>query len=488
MDNQNQFIPPQMTPSQPVTIPPQTIIPQKPKMKLWKKILLSVIVSIVVLAALLYVAFINLPRILTMLYPNDAVLIDNSNLLLQKVNVPDADNGFFDLDKITKEMVKIPTPEENPVFDSIYMEKTKLKDWDIKTVDKVLKDNEQALSLFDSASKKNYIQIPQFSDPAKVTMDTLLPSLNTWRTVARLQAIKAKSLLLKGKPDEVLIEASKLNKVGHDIISGQGPFIGMLVGLAIDNSGSKTIIEILSNGILNKKTLENTISLIRNSSDHLEGYRNAYRYEYTNIIKAIDTINSGLDLEIQKQLENMGFGSKEARYVKYGYYYKPNQTKNFFTNVAKLQVSTIGSACEVKDDYSQLESIKKEISDGGLYFYSKMLFTENAIGKLLYMVNSATLSSAITRQCQSNFLLGVAQIQLAMKQYKLEHKTLPATLNDLVPKYLSSIPLDPFDHKPIRYSAEKKILYSVGLKQKDLGGSVGDDFTKMDNPTIKIEF
>ena len=65
---------------------------------------------------------------------------------------------------------------------------------------------------------------------------------------------------------------------------------------------------------------------------------------------------------------------------------------------------------------------------------------------------------------------------------------MPATLDALVPQYLDSVPFDPFDRKPIRYNADKKILYSVGLNKKDLGGSEGDDWNTMENPTFKIGF
>ena len=47
---------------------------------------------------------------------------------------------------------------------------------------------------------------------------------------------------------------------------------------------------------------------------------------------------------------------------------------------------------------------------------------------------------------------------------------LPATLDALVPKYISAVPRDPFDGKPLRYDSKKKIVYSVGYNLKDDGG------------------
>ena len=50
---------------------------------------------------------------------------------------------------------------------------------------------------------------------------------------------------------------------------------------------------------------------------------------------------------------------------------------------------------------------------------------------------------------------------------------LPATLEALVPDYLPAVPRDPFDGQPFRYSAEKRIVYSVGENLTDDGGDEG---------------
>ncbi len=39
-----------------------------------------------------------------------------------------------------------------------------------------------------------------------------------------------------------------------------------------------------------------------------------------------------------------------------------------------------------------------------------------------------------------------------------------------MPAYLDALPVDPFDGRPVRYSREKKIVYSVGKDLVDGGG------------------
>jgi hypothetical protein len=62
---------------------------------------------------------------------------------------------------------------------------------------------------------------------------------------------------------------------------------------------------------------------------------------------------------------------------------------------------------------------------------------------------------------------------IALKRYQLRHQTLPKDLNSLVPEFLSEIPRDPVDGKPLRYRLNSDgtfILYSLGLDRVDNGG------------------
>ncbi|MBV9848134.1 MAG: hypothetical protein JO250_00460 [Armatimonadetes bacterium] len=62
---------------------------------------------------------------------------------------------------------------------------------------------------------------------------------------------------------------------------------------------------------------------------------------------------------------------------------------------------------------------------------------------------------------------------LALRAYRVEHGVYPATLDALIPTYLSRVPDDPFALSgPLRYRrvGDKYVLYSVGPDGKDDGG------------------
>ena len=68
-----------------------------------------------------------------------------------------------------------------------------------------------------------------------------------------------------------------------------------------------------------------------------------------------------------------------------------------------------------------------------------------------------------------------AIIACALERYYLQHKTYPAALAELVPQFISSIPSDPMDDKPMRYcqtSDGRYMIWSVGFDQKDDNGKV----------------
>jgi hypothetical protein len=72
--------------------------------------------------------------------------------------------------------------------------------------------------------------------------------------------------------------------------------------------------------------------------------------------------------------------------------------------------------------------------------------------------------------------LANAQAAVAIERWRLAHPgRLPDTLSELVPAYLTAVPLDPFDGQPVRYKKLPVgyVVYSVGLGWTDQGERSG---------------
>jgi hypothetical protein len=73
-----------------------------------------------------------------------------------------------------------------------------------------------------------------------------------------------------------------------------------------------------------------------------------------------------------------------------------------------------------------------------------------------------------------------ARLVVALRMYVARKGRLPAALQDLVDeKILSAVPTDPFSGKPMRYSAERRIVWSVGPDEVDDGGDGDPDWRRM---------
>jgi hypothetical protein len=93
----------------------------------------------------------------------------------------------------------------------------------------------------------------------------------------------------------------------------------------------------------------------------------------------------------------------------------------------------------------------------------------------------------MTAQCR------LAALALAIRAYSLDHAaTLPSSLQDLVPAYIPSVPLDPMAaHQPLCYrgTGQYPIIYSVGDNAIDDGGNEQPlDSTRNHTPPIDRRF
>jgi len=107
-------------------------------------------------------------------------------------------------------------------------------------------------------------------------------------------------------------------------------------------------------------------------------------------------------------------------------------------------------------------------------------------GYLISAVLLPALSGPMGKAAESVGRLRVAQTALAVERYRLAHgNTLPASLNELTPKYLEVVPDDPFDGKPLRYkklSPKGYVVYSIGRNRQDDGGTPKPTGGKADGP------
>jgi hypothetical protein len=106
------------------------------------------------------------------------------------------------------------------------------------------------------------------------------------------------------------------------------------------------------------------------------------------------------------------------------------------------------------------------------------------------LANDSLISYNYSKGCflsnlSSRIILQQTLILLAIYLYQIDHGNLPVTLNDLVPQYLTEIPLDLIDSQPMRYHREKALIYSIGFDEKDQQGEGRSGYFRIDAKSFK---
>lgn len=91
----------------------------------------------------------------------------------------------------------------------------------------------------------------------------------------------------------------------------------------------------------------------------------------------------------------------------------------------------------------------------------------------LIMITMPELGKAVQRAGFAEQTRDATRVVIALQQYHRKHAAYPGTLNDLIPEFLSEVPADLFDGKPLRSTIRdgKPVVYSVGVNRQDDGGS-----------------
>lgn len=108
-------------------------------------------------------------------------------------------------------------------------------------------------------------------------------------------------------------------------------------------------------------------------------------------------------------------------------------------------------------------AMERDVQEAGLYDRLRSPFDTP------FVQVSKSVQKAMEAETERSLVL----CALAIKRYSLERGRLPGNLAELVPEYLSSVPVDYMDGKPMRYRVQADgsyVLYSVGSDTVDQGG------------------
>ena len=124
-----------------------------------------------------------------------------------------------------------------------------------------------------------------------------------------------------------------------------------------------------------------------------------------------------------------------------------------------------------KADYDEMV---KKLSSLGIANAGGVFFRALKIPDMSGMFGDWGLSSSVLKILRTETVCRIAATAIALKRFQLQHGQWPELLNELVPEFIVSIPIDPYDGKPLKYHPNTDgtyLLYSVAENGVDDGGS-----------------
>ncbi len=345
-------------------------------------------------------------------------------------------------------------------------------EWPLTEVMRVLSENGDSIQSFIYASDQAYLQWPDLQDDLFAA-----PSYEAVFTLARLTTIKAELLLASGNVDAAIDHALAPLKFSALMMSefGRDASTSHLIGSVVQSRSLDLIY-----GIARSDTaVVDHIERLQVALERLPDYGNDrfdrilgigfqrdlgyadYPFERPlsqRLKSLIEHIDNRADGEIS-------LGERVYRLVITLF---PRYFSHINRQKESLALGISSLASQHKTYCTHVEYPSMPARETPLQWLGP--FAPNAAGG--YEINYAVAYGALlNRRCLLYTEREVVRARLAYERYRAEHGEYPSEPVELVPQYLSSLPRDFFDGKPLRYSVPERVLYSVGENGADDGGS-----------------
>jgi hypothetical protein len=318
-------------------------------------------------------------------------------------------------------------------------------DWSSATFDQVratvlIEKNQTVLEKVDRclALPDFQVEVVEFVGP--------YPYALAWRALGRVLAMRARLHMESGRPGDACEDGLRMVRFGRRIQSSQGSLIVYMQGTNMESSGLVSLMYAASRGDIPLDGLRCGIDVLAGERSHALWLKDALKAEYVGFSEVIDDLAEGKRVDFLK----LSFLRRAL--------FKPNETKHLLCEDIGFLVS---AASLPHHERVPLDAGKYETSGLGSLTGDGKVIAEHVVFRY-----ESILTRADLLRFQNAATLSLLALQLA----RAETGALPASLDEIVPRYLPSVPLDPFDGKPLRYSASKQVIYSVGTDAKDAGG------------------
>lgn len=380
--------------------------------------------------------------------------VNDSDLLLVRRPVAEADNGFYLLQSTTN-TIWWPAEQWRELYDL-----SRGTNWDANLAATALSSNQAALAAFDAALKAADFQAPeyQFADS--------LDYLTSWKAYAQIASLRAYVSFNTGQEGQSFEQALDIIRLGARMENCQGPILSYLVGSAVKSIGLSLVQDLTSRTQLAPKDLIRLAQRIPEVVDSGVALTNALKCEYRAQQGYLADLRSGKAVSDYAPLAQ----------VRILPIYNERKTQGKFAAHLRSLLWAAGQPFLIG------EKVLLKQKPG----VAQVLLGGNFTGEIMFYWTMPAIDGVIKTRCREAVKAKVTIALVALKAYQSQQAKLPATLDELVPEYLSAVPTDDFDGRPLRYRPTDRLIYSVGSDCKDDGGIETD--ARQHTPDFVIPF
>jgi len=143
---------------------------------------------------------------------------------------------------------------------------------------------------------------------------------------------------------------------------------------------------------------------------------------------------------------------------------------------ATLATEGVGRAAIIQQFEAEMRNLERSVGTSSTMFRAAAA-GRGSRSKMIGTIISALVTPAIRLELLLSAHDAITHVAIALQRYHLDHGNYPEDLDQLVPDYLSAIPLDPFTGNPLIYkpnTGDPFLLYSLGNNRIDDGGLEND--------------
>ena len=356
-----------------------------------------------------------------------------------------------------------------------------------KQLDAWLVSKNEPLALLSQGIRLGQLQLPAFG-----VADFMKFDLSGVRHAARMKVVLGRMHVERGEYEMAAHEFTDVFRMGQLIAAGDGPMIHYLVGIAVQSMGLNGMRWVAASPDTPSAVLSQMLRDIPVPDESDTVLAQVYRVEFTQFTvpqvrkmerEALSPTNN-FPIHIERVLDVTNtISTAESFYIRLvRNALGPWLARDTGIEAGAKHLVTLAGVDDPADFAMTLMMCSFQKQDREVTKQWKQLEKlgrkqPNIFGKLLVSLMMPAGEKVHERSVRVRTEANLTRAFVAVQCFRRESGAWPESLSDVRSKWLlPDDPIDLFAGKPVQYSREKGILWSVGPDEKDDGGDTEKDF------------